>query len=479
MVLEEAAKTSSESLSSTSFPNHRPMRLFLFCFSAVIGIAVLPLARTNAQSAEVFTGQDASIETSVFPALIHPIENTKMFFGNANGVIDSFLLEPFPSPRETLDVFWGNANATIHSIPKNPFPAPVSEKPILFLHGVNQNANRIRDREIFTDLLTKLDVNLNEVITFEFAGDRSLAEGGLCSTGQTCDSQTSLEQNTEKLKGNIEQLFRNSGNQKVNLVSYSMGAAIIRGYIARYADEASQFVENVVFLEGAQQGSHLLLAARGLVKTSTEIANDLVAKGINRQIGKIAGIILEEVGRQALKTGFDIDISRPAAIDLTPQSAWYASVNPQGVAPDLNYYNFFGDIKFQIEANLYVWKIALGSGASVDAGDYVLLPGRDNPAALPFLGGARFLAPTDASHESLQWNLQDEIGVKVSIALLRRLGEEIEWFAVDPDFALDILGSKVRHSNLERFTGEILVEDRTGGGGFVSLSDEIVALLKL
>lgn len=353
------------------------------------------------------------------------------------------------------------------------------EVPVMFLHGIIQNANHVERRTIFNDLLTKLDENFGDVRTFVYVGDEALQENEGCPPA-ICDSQTALEDNVAKLRDEVETLFRDSGNRKVTLASYSMGGAIIRGYIARHPDEARQFVENVVFLEGVHQGSYVLLAARGLVKVSGLLAEELVAQQkADPLFAKIAGIVVEEIGRQALRSKFEVDIKRPAAVDQTPLSIWYFSVNPKGVVPDINYYNFFGDIGLDIDAQLYIWKVKRELQGRISAGDFVILPGKDDPTAVPILGGARLLAETDPEHVSLQWGMGEILDIELSIALLRRLGEEVDWFSVDADIAGSLFEfTKVAHWNLRNSTGEILVEDRTGRGGVLSVSDEIVAILE-
>ena len=109
----------------------------------MIGITILPLARANAQLASVFEGQDASVETSVLPVAVHPIESAMTSFGNASGVVLSFLAQPAIFPQENDNVSWGNADAMIHSTLQTPsFGPPVNFeeflaakfKPILYLH---------------------------------------------------------------------------------------------------------------------------------------------------------------------------------------------------------------------------------------------------------------------------------------------------------------------------------------------------------
>lgn len=353
---------------------------------------------------------------------------------------------------------------------------PVFNKAILFLHGITQSVNSVDARTLFNDLLGKLDANFGTVRSFVYTGDKALAEDGVCPTGETCDSQTALAANVDKLRWDIETMSHDFADRKVDLVSYSMGSAIIRGYVALYPEEARRFVESVAFLEGAHQGSYILTAAQGVAMTSGAVAEGMVSQGSNPLFGKVAGMFVEDLSKQALSGPFPVDLNRPAARDLTPRSDWYKSVNPKEVVPEANYYNFFGDMKLTLRTQAYIWKITPSLEGSIEVGDTILLPGSDDPTATPILGGARFIATTDGQHSSWQWPLQDEVALTLSVSLVRHLGEGIEWISFDPDFR--IFDMKAQHNNLHRFTGEIMVEDKTGRGGLLSVSDEIVALLQ-
>src|SRR5207244_4767595 len=63
------------------------------------------------------------------------------------------------------------------------------------------------------------------------------------------------------LDGDVRQAFADSGGQPVILIANSLGAAVTRGFLA-YSSEANDgaattMVDSVIFMEGAQSGSHL------------------------------------------------------------------------------------------------------------------------------------------------------------------------------------------------------------------------------
>lgn len=124
-----------------------------------------------------------------------------------------------------------------------------------------------------------------------------------------------------------------------------------------------------MFLQGAHEGAVLGIPA-GWYNQSPLLAS--YAQG------------LAAVAQQA-----GADVSRPAIVGLTPQSAMYQFVNQTKNVPTyLHYANVASEIRLQPYTDVLGARLDLDP--PLQAGDFLLLPGDDNPAATPLLGGARF-----------------------------------------------------------------------------------------
>lgn len=203
-----------------------------------------------------------------------------------------------------------------------------------------------------------------------------------------CDSQDDVGVNAILLESDVRRLQRDLGVRKITIIANSMGAAITRAFLA-YATVARpttlEFVDGVVFLQGAQQGSYIPVAKRYMDETPVLAPiGEAIANGVKDRIG--------------------LDLDRPAAEDLTPQSAMYEFVNRAEHVPDrVHYVNVASDIRVRAAVFLFGWRFRAGS---LGVGDYVMLPGADDPAATPSEGGARFLAASiGRGRSSTQWVL--------------------------------------------------------------------------
>lgn len=230
----------------------------------------------------------------------------------------------------------------------------------------------------------------------------------------------------------------------ITLIANSMGGAIVRAFLAYSTDAgtgAAGFVDSVFFLQGAQQGSHLAYA-----KPFAQVL--LLPAGIGREM-VFAG--MSELVREA--TGWDA--SRPAIDDLRPFfSETYRFVNPSPAhIPDhIAYFNVASEIRWSTRVDLIgvhfgiPWRWARVENDSGSLGDYVILPGSDDPTALPPLGGARLLPSTiGRGADSAQWILDREVETQMEVI--------VEWLPtapfVDRDFDLPDDPLHVAESHLE------------------------------
>lgn len=355
---------------------------------------------------------------------------------------------------------------------------------VVVLHGLGQNADEIArtraelgdpDKPLYRQMAEALINEFGEISVFRYVEDR--AGGG--------DSQSSVRDNAIALAGFIKDLRSRVPNKKVVLVGYSMGAAIIRGYLALYPD-AEEHVAAAIFLEGAHQGSWLLKLHEGV--SYLIIANDIL---------KLSGVPIEPRAAAVVHTLIfvlrtidfvafkfvNINPNRPAARDLTPQSEWYFSVNApitkainetvnvDPVPNQASYYNFYGDINFQWVAN--VWGYELPLTPRISLGDLVLLPGEDDPTATPFLGGARFATSVDAGQRSEQWALTSN--VQVNFASLK---DCLPGGKPCTEALKDLITSPPTHWQVHENMNVIRVHDRVGGQGSIVLAQEIVEIVR-
>lgn len=254
-------------------------------------------------------------------------------------------------------------------------------QPIIFVHGVNENAHNIGKSE-FAPLYSALQPLAGSVQTFFYVDDQAYADGTdpklSCPPLYTpCISQSAILDNAIKLAGKISDLYQKM-QHKVTLIGYSMGAAIIRtalsGCQANVHCQAvlglkiAEMVNNVFFLDGVQQGSWMMQSNKGGIIPA---AVSFLRKWF---IGPL------------LKLWKGLDINSKAAKDLAPQSINITSHNSLLPANNIHYFNFYGDIHLTVKfPDPYSTTVQL-----MDIGDGVILPGTDNPQDTPFWGGMRF-----------------------------------------------------------------------------------------
>jgi hypothetical protein len=290
-------------------------------------------------------------------------------------------------------------------------------KPVIFVHGLNQDASRT-DNE-FPSVLRDSALSPNARY-FHYYQDR--ADAGACGANlpavppdagipidagsegtSQCDSQSDIGLNALALDEFVAQQYAQSGGQKVVLVGYSMGASIIRGFLdystganAGAGDGvAGAMVDSVMFIAGAHDGSWALLPFNA-------------GSALGSAIG-LESFVDDWIGQ--VTADFHVDFARPPGTELSPFSSWYAWANsPDRPLPaDIGYYNAYGNIDVKGEG--CVWRPFFGSICHdfhlLDLGDGALLPGDSDPYVSDWRGGARFERPNTT--EQWEWNYYDEL----------------------------------------------------------------------
>ncbi len=237
------------------------------------------------------------------------------------------------------------------------------------------------------------DLGLNAVALDSYIR-RQYSEGLWPNSLSVIDAQTGCRSTTFRPRlgpsdRGISATGPESGNQPVVLIANSMGAAIVRGFLAYSAEAgdgvATTMVDSVLYLQGAQDGSLWLNIDR-----------------FDRQLAPIQDA-LEPFARDA----FPADLSRPAAGELAPVSLWYLWTNAlPGHLPSLPSFNLFGDLRVVVKTELPFLGTLSADLAGI--GDVALMPGTDDPRDVPPEGGARFLdGPSGA--QNWQWAMTGQL----------------------------------------------------------------------
>ncbi len=321
-------------------------------------------------------------------------------------------------------------------------------KPVEFVHGWSASY-RSSDWTRFVDYLTaQLGETTNLFEYYQDKGDFDKTSGTCTSrsvqlpaqpdggmpvdltsiSGSICDSASDIGLNAVLLDSDVQSLYAQTG-QPVVLIANSMGAAIVRGFLA-YSSErgdgvASTMVDSVFYLEGAQQGA---FAAYGAY--------------LSTGLWPISQILQQGLPLAGYPAG-----SRPANYELAPMSSWYRWVNPPAShLPQLPSFNAYGDISVDLHpcADIGPFSACLSLPLPTGIiGDLVLLPGSDDPHAVPPTGGARFLDGSPGS-QNWEWALEDQL----------QWNPWADPFAVG--LATEAFGSPVFHGNLGKSLGGTL-----------------------
>jgi hypothetical protein len=202
---------------------------------------------------------------------------------------------------------------------------------------------------------------------------------------QWCDSWGDMALNAVRLHRDVEEIYRTEG-RKVVLIANSMGAPIVRGFLAystEHHDGVWSMVDSVLFLEGAHDGSAWAKAGSFLLDGGAFIAD--------------------------VNPFDEADPVRPAPKDLEPRSDWYQWANlPASHLPPLPSYSVYGAIDVTLKfCPPFVSQEHCWEAGRDHWGDYALFEGTDDPHDAPDSGGARF-APDGNDQDHWQWRMPVE-----------------------------------------------------------------------
>jgi predicted esterase len=300
-------------------------------------------------------------------------------------------------------------------------------KPVIFVHGVKENATEAG----FGGLEAALGPNPEPPLPQKFErtpyyqdkaetcpetapgiDPESTIDDALWSGSgyfDACDSQGDIGKSAVKLHALVKERFAASGGQQVILIGYSQGVATIRGMLA-YSQElddsvASGMVDSAFFIEGVHHGS--------LFANTTLLAHD--------GLGYLGGTLLQSAYEEAVTAVGEFELGRPAIHQLAANSDWFKwSADPARVLPEIGYYNAYGDLRVTDKncINLWLWGDCYTADL-LSLGDLIVQSGStDDPYYLdvPFAepvwkgGGARFSRPNTT--EQWQWPLRRDFDIK-------------------------------------------------------------------
>ena len=284
---------------------------------------------------------------------------------------------------------------------------------IIFVHGVQENwAN-----SDFSDLLTyaqKLPSHPT-VTRFQYYEDSNCSNNPTALQPETissnmmpvasprqsgnCDSQSDIALNVALLDQAVKKAYRDSGDKKVILVGYSMGAAIIRGFL-EYSkqtsdtlingqpagDRVDQVVDSALFIQGDQSGSDWLRDADGTCQNGPPVIDQIACW---------------------LTSKAQLYPYRPAYSELIPQSLWYAWQNSQlsvDSLPNIPYFNVYSSIVVQLGVCLGICVAPAFGIGDVNLGDLAMHNGSDSTRSLTSSGGEMFLDGTPGP-QNWEWEL--------------------------------------------------------------------------
>jgi pimeloyl-ACP methyl ester carboxylesterase len=387
------------------------------------------------------------------------------------------------------------------------------DHPIIFLHGINEDANVIAHHQEWTSLFEalRLTYNTSDIETFCYVDDFAYRDASPpaycpgpsyrnCTSVDTsgCISESSVDANAVQLAERVMALHTRTG-KSVTLMGYSMGAAITRTMVAGCrntpvgvdsdadsdtdvgsCNKATQWVDQAFFFNGVQQGSWLMKVKQGA--DAVTLAGDNIPSGPASPFFSVLPILEQRIFDE-VKSRIGPDPNSDAAKDLTPLSQNIRDHNMVSVPGNVKVYTFYGAIQLHLDVNVFAYH--LGGPQPLPLGDLALLAQQDMSTAIPAWGGASLcddctaLDPsgyhgsqkTDQFHA---WALLKDYHINLA-DIIPSVGPTLQ----------DVFNSPVTHLNISQPIAQapgsaVRVEDIThmATSSTTDMADEILDILK-
>lgn len=310
--------------------------------------------------------------------------------------------------------------------------------PIIFVHGTNEDATDFTvqmhkgftdpdqnspgeaSKQTFSTLFESLTLKYNpkyiEALCYvdDHAYDHNGAPSGCrfpldttdyasaCIPGNVsrpCESQGSVDENALQLANTVNALsaeaaLAGSGTDKVTLIAYSMGGAVVRSFLAgcrapvapynnqRCAGAVSK-IDHAFFIDGDQQGSWLLTINKGY--NAAALSGD---SSIPNPITPFASALplLQQTIYTKVKNAIGLDPTAKGVQDQTPQSPSILAHNQVPIPSSVDVYNFYGDVQLQMGVTVYGVPITPGA-PTLNLGDFLMLAQNNSATTAPLWGG--------------------------------------------------------------------------------------------
>jgi hypothetical protein len=318
--------------------------------------------------------------------------------------------------------------------------------PILFVHGIDEDASDYetqidpaftdsegntlyadggdhdKGEQVFTGLIGALELKYDRTYmeAFCYVDDQAYlntpsgchthdlhdAIASPCGTPQTCVSQSSVDTNSVELANTINALSTQAqaaintsqpGTSQVTIVAYSMGAAITRSFLsgcvlaqtllvpgASQCASVASLVDNVFFIDGAQQGAWVLEANKTL--NAASLATEGSPSGPGSPFASILPTIQQAIYTKFQNASGGLDARQPAVTDLTPGSPSVLAHDTVPIPSSIGIYNFYGDVQLKLSVTALIY--TLPPRATLNLGDLLMLAQKDGAQSAPTWGGA-------------------------------------------------------------------------------------------
>lgn len=438
--------------------------------------------------------------------------NTVTVQSDANGIA-AFTYLGTHAGTDTITVTPTSSSVTVHAASQATVhwlkPQAVAH-PIIFLHGINEDANVIQNQQEWIALFEALDATYDraDIETFCYVDDRAYLDAsppphcpapGSSACATNCMSQSSVDDNAVELAKRVTDFHTRSSGKFVTLMGYSMGTAIIRTFLAGCPNSPSEidtdadgdadvceaalpFVDKTFFLNGVQQGSWLMTVKQGLDDAANLSGVGIPPSGASAFFSVLPA--LEQIIFDTVKARMGLDANGAAARDLTPLSPNIVHHNQFPIPINIKVYTFYGAVQLTLSVNIFAYHVA--GTQPLPLGDLVLLAQDNSLMATPPWGGAAlcdacgqadtrgYQQSTSGDHDQYHaWALIDAHNVNIA-DIIPGVGQTLK----------ATLNSPVQHLNISQPVAQapgsgVQVEDITHltGNPTTDMADEILLIL--